>query len=111
MPDEGEAILVEVVGGDQHWTVTGLGKCRDYWSGTVKRLGCGEDIFWCRTPNDKAAPVDTIPNNEGVYTAHHITCKERIKEQEERKRGTAQARLNMEAERRASGRDRAAGRD
>ena len=88
MPDDGEAIQVEVTGGTQDWTVTGLAKCRDYTSSDqVQHKGCGEPIFWCRTPGDRPAPADTYPNNEGVYQAHHMSCIERRREDDARRAG------------------------
>jgi hypothetical protein len=108
MPADGEEIRVRTgTSSEQPWSVTNLGRCSDYTDGKGERHeGCGVPIFWCVTPNNHKAPVDTIPDDEGRYTSHHATCYKRIDE----RRKAVQGRLAVEDPPPQSGRDRAAGR-
>lgn len=57
-------------GRERQTTVTyqGPGRCRR------GRIGCGEAFLWCLTRKGKRMPVNLVPDEKGIYTAHWATC-------------------------------------
>jgi hypothetical protein len=86
MPSDGESIRVRIgPAAEQDWIVDNLSKCGDYRDrfGVLHR-GCGEPVFWCITLNDNKAPVNTVPDDEGLYTSHMATCQARLMEKRQK---------------------------